>query len=115
METENMDKIAESSQTPANEELREAAYRRFGTRSIPEIIQKYEDLGIFIEVLADCYKYSHVCWRGYITFNNENFAYKTGWDFKGDDKWIREDCGSRGGDWEDAFNLCVEVIEDWLM
>jgi hypothetical protein len=62
-------------------------------------IKDYASKNIFIEVLADGYKFedSTASWRGYLYW-------------KKDDIWVEEDCGSFN-EWEDAFKSVIELAK----
>ena len=69
---------------------------------ILETIEKYSNMGFYIEVLADGYKIEDVgiCWRGYVSW-------------KEDGEWVSDDCGCLPN-WLDSFNLTVELIEELI-
>ena len=71
--------------------------------TVQQIIKKYQDEEIFIEILADAYKLEglSVCWRGVVTWKVE-----TG--------WISEDVGCHN-DWDKIFKSCVDLIENFVL
>jgi len=66
---------------------------------IPDIIEKYAEEEILIEVIADGYKLNDIglCWRGYFYYKKNN-------------EWIEEDCGCYLK-WKDAFKSVVKTIK----
>jgi hypothetical protein len=64
-----------------------------------QTIKYYASKNIFIEVLADGYKFgdSTASWRGYLYWKKDGI-------------WVEEDCGSFH-EWEDAFKSVIELAE----
>jgi hypothetical protein len=68
-----------------------------------EQIESYACQNIFIEILADGYKFTDIgiCWRGQITWQRY-------------DKWVTEDCGCYEK-YEDAINESIKFIHDFIL